>query len=301
MKEKEIEQLFSDGFANLEGDVNPGAWANIEKGLKAPAEPTPAITSAVRGGLFNYTGLLLTVAAAGIVTAVYFGMKKSGNGAGQPLASTQAVKEQTVTTTAETKEQYVASEPQTSTNSAQKPAVSAAKQNISPVKKNSVVQNKSEAHPAVSSPINTSQATTSEPNPAVNVNHPTPAMVPPVNESTPKSNAPGEVKQTLPATNSNTLNFEADKPKLKIFMPTGFRPEVDPAFGITGEDVNEFVMTIYDSRGNIVFNSSESNQTWDGKLKNGEPAPAGKYKVAGQIIDNSGAAHPSNGFLTIVR
>jgi gliding motility-associated-like protein len=305
MKEKDLDQLFNDGLGNLEADVNPNAWSKIEAGLKAPAEPTPAITSAVKGGLFSYKGLLLTVAAAGIITAVYFGTKNSDNGAGQPLASTQVVKEQP-STSIETSEQPVVSEMQTSTNSSQKQsATSTVKQKAAPaIKKTTFAEPKTEVHSNVSTQVNASQTTGTETKPSVNTHSSTPVTTPAASEGSAKPTASTETKQA-PSDNkpADKTSIDESKKVLVMTFPNAFTPENDAnnTFYPVGDDVADFIMSVWDLKGNLVFNSKETSEVWDGKLKNGEMAPAGEYRYAAQVTDHSGVTHPKNGKVKLFR
>ena len=68
-------------------------------------------------------------------------------------------------------------------------------------------------------------------------------------------------------------------PEMRIFVPNTFTPNGDglnETFGAKGEGIGWFDMQIYDRWGNLIFQTSNSNQQWDGTYKK-EQAPEGAY------------------------
>src|SRR5258708_4124754 len=83
MTEQNIEQLFKDALSNLEADVNPNVWTNIEQGLQTPVSSNHVSgnSSAVKTAnimsklslksLIFISGASLTI----VGTAIYFYIK----------------------------------------------------------------------------------------------------------------------------------------------------------------------------------------------------------------------------------
>lgn len=66
----------------------------------------------------------------------------------------------------------------------------------------------------------------------------------------------------------------------KVFVPTGFTPNNDgrndlfKAFGT--ETVTDYDLKVFDRAGQVVFQTSDKNKGWDGKM-NGLPFPSGVF------------------------
>jgi gliding motility-associated-like protein len=83
---------------------------------------------------------------------------------------------------------------------------------------------------------------------------------------------------------SNTLciNYESE-----IFIPTAFTPgpkdELNKSFKIYGLSLANLSILIYDRWGNVVYESSDPSEGWNGQLNNtGNDLPAGVYQVVVQ-------------------
>ena len=74
-------------------------------------------------------------------------------------------------------------------------------------------------------------------------------------------------------------NYAEVAPEMRIFVPNTFTPNGDglnETFGARGEGIGWFDMQIYDRWGNLIFQSSNPNQQWDGTY-NKQRAPEGAY------------------------
>jgi gliding motility-associated-like protein len=68
-------------------------------------------------------------------------------------------------------------------------------------------------------------------------------------------------------------------PSMTMYIPNTFTPNGDglnDTFGISGEAINEFSMRIFNRWGQLIFETSNANQRWDGTLQ-GEKASEGTY------------------------
>ncbi len=75
-------------------------------------------------------------------------------------------------------------------------------------------------------------------------------------------------------------------PAMSLYIPNTFTPNGDgmnDTFGVAGEAIKDFKMQIYNRWGQLIFESSDANQRWDGKF-GGDKVPEGSYvyKVTAQ-------------------
>ncbi len=87
---------------------------------------------------------------------------------------------------------------------------------------------------------------------------------------------------------SNTI--EIAKP-LTIYAPNAFSPDndgINDKFWIKGQGIEDFRLEIYNRWGELVFESNDPNEKWDGTFKGGE-SPMGGYvfQVTGKSVDNT--------------
>jgi len=82
---------------------------------------------------------------------------------------------------------------------------------------------------------------------------------------------------------TSTLVIVVKEPEL-FFIPNTFTPNTDPYNAIflpvitAGVDPYQYTFTLYNRWGEVIFNTHDSYQGWDGRLKNGELAPDGVYE-----------------------
>src|SRR5436190_15409756 len=80
-------------------------------------------------------------------------------------------------------------------------------------------------------------------------------------------------------TTTSTSNYAEVIPPLSIYIPSAFTPNGDgmnDGFGVKGEGIKKFRMLIYNRWGEVVFESTNPRQLWDGKFR-GDPAEEGTY------------------------
>ena len=99
---------------------------------------------------------------------------------------------------------------------------------------------------------------------------------------------------------SNFFRFLRD---VKIFMPEAFTPNGDGTNDqllAKGIYVDQFSMTIYDRWGEVVYNTTNKSQGWDGKI-NGQDATHGQYMYRIEIIDLRGLKTVRTGSVLLIR
>lgn len=99
---------------------------------------------------------------------------------------------------------------------------------------------------------------------------------------------------------SNFFRFLRD---VKIFMPEAFTPNGDgmnDQLLAKGIYVDQFSMTIYDRWGEVVYNTTNKTEGWDGKI-NGQDATHGQYMYRIEIIDLRGLKTVRTGSVLLIR
>ncbi len=92
----------------------------------------------------------------------------------------------------------------------------------------------------------------------------------------------------------------------KLFPPNVFSPnatlEEDREFRIYSEGLIEksYLLQIFNRWGELFFESERQSNGWDGKMKNGNFAPAGVYTCIIQYRDFLGKNHEQQGVVTLV-
>ncbi len=77
----------------------------------------------------------------------------------------------------------------------------------------------------------------------------------------------------------STSNYAEVIPPLSVFIPDAFTPNGDglnDSFGVKGEGIQNFTLSIFNRWGEEVFESTNPKQQWDGMYK-GKPAEGGTY------------------------
>jgi len=88
-----------------------------------------------------------------------------------------------------------------------------------------------------------------------------------------------------------------------IYIPNIFSPNGDnqnDQFRIRGEQIASIHLIIYNRWGNLVFESNELNNGWDG-TQNGQQCEEGVYAYRAEIRFNDGKEMDRNGTITLVR
>jgi gliding motility-associated-like protein len=102
----------------------------------------------------------------------------------------------------------------------------------------------------------------------------------------------------LSYSNQVTLNRE-----FRVFAPNAFTPNGDnlnDRFEVKGRFVASFRMVIYNSWGQVIFQSNDQKNSWDGRV-NGQEAPAGTYAFSVEAVDGNGKKFSQTGTVTLLR
>ncbi|MCX7861763.1 MAG: PKD domain-containing protein, partial [Bacteroidales bacterium] len=91
-----------------------------------------------------------------------------------------------------------------------------------------------------------------------------------------------------------------------LYAPTAFSPDgdgINEYFKIFahGIDKETFSIVIYDRWGEIIWESKNIEEGWDGKVKNGKIAPVGSYTWLLKCRDFNGILHEESGVVNIIR
>lgn len=92
-------------------------------------------------------------------------------------------------------------------------------------------------------------------------------------------------------------------PKYMIKVPTAFTPNNDgrnDEFRIIGNGVQKFRITIYNRWGSLIFESSDINHSWDGKI-NGQQALPGTYVYHTYFMDDNNEVSEQTGSFTLIK
>jgi len=105
---------------------------------------------------------------------------------------------------------------------------------------------------------------------------------------------------------SDTISHQVLVALSRIFPPNAFSPnapnEVDREFKLNQDAIKEegYHLVILSRWDDIVFETRNEIKGWDGKLKNGDYAPAGSYVWVLDFIDFLGRKHRQSGTVTLV-
>jgi len=92
----------------------------------------------------------------------------------------------------------------------------------------------------------------------------------------------------------------------RFFPPNAFSPnaanEEDREFRIYGEGIIEegYKLMVYNRWGQTIFESNSSSLGWNGKMSNGDNAPAGVYSWVLQYVDVKSKKHTQKGNVTLL-
>ena len=91
-------------------------------------------------------------------------------------------------------------------------------------------------------------------------------------------------------------------PQMAFYIPNTFTPNGDglnDTFGISGEAIKDFNLQIFNRWGQLVFQSGNPNERWDGSF-NGEQVPQGVYVYRLSAQGPSGKKETKEGNLNVV-
>ncbi|WP_347841521.1 PKD domain-containing protein [uncultured Draconibacterium sp.] len=92
----------------------------------------------------------------------------------------------------------------------------------------------------------------------------------------------------------------------KLFPPNAFSPnaalEEDREFRVYADGVSDdgYQLLVFNRWGEVVFESNSQQRGWDGKMKNGNPAPSGVYTWVIEFNDFRGISHSQKGNVTLL-
>lgn len=99
---------------------------------------------------------------------------------------------------------------------------------------------------------------------------------------------------------SNIVNYTQE---FVLLVPDAFTPNADninEKFEVKGLFVNTFKMAIFNRWGEVVFQSNDINNSWDGMIK-GQKAPAGSYVYKAEITDSTDKPFSKSGAFLLIR
>jgi len=305
MKDQNIVKLFNDTFSHFEADVNPNVWINIEQGLQVPVQPISETSNVVSKKPSSINNSLLIAGITALVgIGIYFASNKPASKTDATVLTKPIIKENPVqgeqlplATPLATSSQFSGK----NTSAIASKSIVAKENNAKALQENSAIgtQNNLKVKETVSN--STSQAIIeSTPSNGISTekNHSAESKVNhPENDTPPVFNEPAETKTTATVDGKDDANdmatsSESEKESNRFFIPNTFTPNGDgfnDTFVLSGVDYKEYQLTIYDSQGSEIFKGGSSFPSWDGTLRNGQPAPPGKYTyyVNSTNLDNS--------------
>jgi gliding motility-associated-like protein len=98
---------------------------------------------------------------------------------------------------------------------------------------------------------------------------------------------------------SNTTELT---PYMSIYIPNSFTPNGDglnDTFGIYGESVNDYNMQVFNRWGQVVFESNNVTERWDGTY-NGRQVPQGAYVYRVTARGLNGKSTAKDGTVSII-
>ncbi len=103
---------------------------------------------------------------------------------------------------------------------------------------------------------------------------------------------------------TNISNIECSKQKEIIIFPNAFNPKSNipenRVFKPKAAFISDYLMTVYGPFGDIIFESSNPDVGWDGKLKNGKLAPVSSYLYCVKYKNADGIIRKYKNYVTLV-
>lgn len=92
------------------------------------------------------------------------------------------------------------------------------------------------------------------------------------------------------------------KDEFTLYAPNAFTPDKDfnKLFIVKGYEINDFHLKIFNRSGELIFETSDETEGWNGK-HNGKNCPIGVYIFVIQAKDNTGNSHYKKGHVTLIR
>ena len=99
----------------------------------------------------------------------------------------------------------------------------------------------------------------------------------------------------------STSNYAEVIPPLSVFIPNAFTPNgdgINDTFGVKGEGIKKFTMRVFDRWGEVIFESRNPKQQWDGTYQ-GKPAQSDVYVYQFTAVGEK--SETRSGSVTLVR
>ena len=106
---------------------------------------------------------------------------------------------------------------------------------------------------------------------------------------------------------SDTIKGKIEiKEEFTFYAPTAFSPDndgINEVFIMSASGIKEetFHVAVYDRWGEIIYESTNISQGWDGRVKGGEKAPIGSYTWIATFRDFKKVLHERTGMVTVIR
>jgi len=101
---------------------------------------------------------------------------------------------------------------------------------------------------------------------------------------------------------TSVSNIAEVVPTMSVYVPDAFTPNgdgINDTFGISGEAIRDFTMRIYNRWGELIFESTNAAQHWDGSYK-GKVVPQGVYVYQLSAHAITGQHASKKGTVTVV-
>ncbi len=109
--------------------------------------------------------------------------------------------------------------------------------------------------------------------------------------------------ENIAGCSDTTKSFVQVRPDNTIYIPNAFTPNDDnlnDIFRVYGTNIIDFELMIYTRWGNLIFESDDINEGWNGTI-NGENAPVGLYHYKIRYVDSMGLTYNKYGHFTLVK
>lgn len=89
--------------------------------------------------------------------------------------------------------------------------------------------------------------------------------------------------------------------RCNVYVPNAFAPNgKNKLFNVINKNIIQFKLTIYNRWGEILFNTSDFKNGWDGSYK-GQPCPLDNYGYSIELIDEANKSSTIKGFFMLIR
>ena len=92
--------------------------------------------------------------------------------------------------------------------------------------------------------------------------------------------------------------------EIGFYIPNTFSPNGDgfnDTFGCYGTGIRAFKMKIFNRWGEMIYDTTDVNSPWDGRLKDGTPAITGMYAYVFELYDTNGTSFDRSGGVFLMR